>query len=125
MIRNVTSGPATATRNSCPGERVSLLIFMTPPKKNRSIPLTWMPSRRAASACPSSCSRIEAKKPKRGGDGGPERERRRQRVVEHALEPVDEQEQDDEPRDVDAYADAEDRRQPDRRAAEHWTSMVA
>ena len=62
-ISAVTSGPAIATRNSCPGERVSLLIFITPPKKNRSMPLTVMPSRRAANACPSSCSTIEPKNP--------------------------------------------------------------
>ena len=63
MIRNVTAGPAIAIRNSWPGERVSLLIFITPPKKKRSIPLTSIPSRRAATAWPSSCSRIEPKKP--------------------------------------------------------------
>ena len=61
---SVTSGPATATRNSWPGDVVSRFIFITPPKKKRSMPLTSMSSRRAASACPSSCSRIEPKKPK-------------------------------------------------------------
>ena len=55
------AGPATATRNSAPGESVSRLIFITPPKKKRSMPLTSIPSRRAASACPSSCSTIEPK----------------------------------------------------------------
>ena len=64
MIANVTTGPATATRNSWPGDRVSLFIFITPPKKNRSMPLTPMPSRRATTAWPSSCSRIDPKKPK-------------------------------------------------------------
>ena len=61
MIASVTAGPAAATRNSAPGESVSRLIFITPPNRNRSIPATSMPSRRAASAWPSSCSRIEAK----------------------------------------------------------------
>ena len=60
-ISNVTSGPAAATRNSAPGESVSRLIFITPPNRNSSIPDTSMPSRRAATACPSSCSRIEPK----------------------------------------------------------------
>ena len=60
-IASVTSGPATATRNSSPGVSLSRLIFITPPKKNRSMPPTSMPSRRAASACPSSCSTIEPK----------------------------------------------------------------
>ena len=60
-IASVTSGPATATKNSLPGVSVSRLIFITPPKKNRSIPATSMPERRAASACPSSCSTIEPK----------------------------------------------------------------
>ena len=93
-----------------PGERVSLLIFITPPKKKRSMPLTSMPSRRAASAWPSSCSRIEPKKPKRGRDGGPERQLRvAEHVLERLVEPEDEQEQDEEPRDVDADADPEDR----------------
>ena len=59
---SVTSGPAAATRNSAPGESVSRLIFITPPNRKRSIPSTPIPSRRAASACPSSCSRIEPKK---------------------------------------------------------------
>ena len=63
-ISNVTSGPAAATRNSWPGVEVSRLIFITPPKKKRSMPATSIPSRRAASAWPSSCSRIEPKKPK-------------------------------------------------------------
>ncbi len=60
-IASVTSGPATATKNSLPGVSVSWLIFMTPPKKKRSIPATPIPTRRAASAWPSSCSRIEPK----------------------------------------------------------------
>jgi hypothetical protein len=62
MIARVTRGPAAATRNSAPGVSVSRLIFITPPNRNRSMPSTPIPSRRAASACPSSCSRIEAKK---------------------------------------------------------------
>ena len=60
-IPSVTSGPAAATRNSAPGESVSRFIFITPPNRNRSIPATSIPSRRAANAWPSSCSRIEPK----------------------------------------------------------------
>ena len=60
-ISSVTSGPAAATRNSAPGESVSRLIFITPPNRKSSIPDTSIPSRRAAIACPSSCSRIEPK----------------------------------------------------------------
>ena len=62
ISRKVTSGPATATRNSAPGESVSRLIFITPPNRNRSMPSTEIPSRRAASACPSSWATIDAKK---------------------------------------------------------------
>ena len=62
MSRKVTAGPAIATRNSAPGESVSRLIFITPPNRKRSIPSTAIPSRRAASAWPSSCATIEAKK---------------------------------------------------------------
>ena len=54
MISSVTSGPAIATRNSAPGESVSRLIFITPPNRNRSIPSTSIPSRRAARAWPNS-----------------------------------------------------------------------
>ena len=60
-ISSVTSGPAAATRNSAPGDSVSRFIFITPPNRNSSIPDTSMPSRRAATAWPSSCSRIEPK----------------------------------------------------------------
>ena len=63
-ISSVTSGPAAATRNSWPGDVVSRLIFIMPPKKKRSMPLTSMPSRRAATAWPISCSRIEPKNPR-------------------------------------------------------------
>ena len=59
---SVTAGPAAATRNSSPGVSESRSERMKPPKKNRSMPPTPIPSRRAASACPSSCSRIEPKK---------------------------------------------------------------
>ncbi len=62
MISSVTAGPAAATRNSAPGVSVSRFIFITPPNRNRSMPSTSIPSRRAASAWPSSCSTIEAKK---------------------------------------------------------------
>ena len=58
---SVTSGPAAATRNSAPGESVSRLIFITPPNRNSSIPVTSIPSRRAATAWPSSCNRIDPK----------------------------------------------------------------
>ena len=64
------AGPATATKNSLPGVSVSRLIFITPPKKKRSMPVTSMPERRAASAWPSSCSTIEPKNSDRGGDRG-------------------------------------------------------
>ena len=58
---SVTAGPANATRNSSPGVSESRSARMKPPKKNRSMPPTPIPSRRAASACPSSCSTIEPK----------------------------------------------------------------
>jgi hypothetical protein len=61
ITRRVTTGPATATRNSAPGESVSRLIFAMPPKNHRSMPAMWMPSRRAISACPSSWRISEAK----------------------------------------------------------------
>ena len=60
MIR-VTSGPATATRNSTPGESASLPSFATPPNIHRSMPRIGMPLRIATHAWPSSWSRIERK----------------------------------------------------------------
>ena len=87
---------------------------------------TSIPSRRATSACPSSCSRIEPKKPNAVSDRHDEALLLvAQLVGERPLEPEDEQEQDEEPRDVDPDADPEDRRQADGAATEHWESMVA
>ena len=58
----VTSGPATATRNSTPAESVSRSNFATPPNIHRSMPEIPIPLRTATKACPNSCSRIERKK---------------------------------------------------------------
>ena len=57
------SRPGRRTRPGTPrrGSRESRSARMKPPKKNRSMPTTPIPSRRAASACPSSCSTIEPK----------------------------------------------------------------
>ena len=60
-ITSVTSGPATATRNSTPGDCVSRDIFAMPPNSHRSMPAIAMPLRIATTACPSSCSRIDRK----------------------------------------------------------------
>ena len=90
------------------------------------MPLTAMPSRRAATAWPSSCSRIEPKKPSAAAT---EHAKAAVRVVEHLLEgPVqveDEQEEDEEPRRIHTHANAEDGRQPEGAASEQGTSMVA
>ena len=61
-ITSVTSGPATATRNSTPGEGVSRVIFAIPPKSQRSIPAIGIRLRIATHECPSSWRRIDAKK---------------------------------------------------------------
>ena len=61
-ISAVTAGPAAATLNSSPGEFESRESLATPPKSQRSIPEVEIPSRRAASAWPSSCSSSEMKK---------------------------------------------------------------
>ena len=61
-MASVTSGPATATRNSTPGESVSRSSFATPPNIHRSMPEIGIPLRIATRACPSSCRRIERKK---------------------------------------------------------------
>lgn len=61
MIRNVTAGPAAATMNSSPGERLSRLSFAMPPKNHSSIPAISMPRRRATSAWPSSWSVSDTK----------------------------------------------------------------
>ena len=61
MIRAVTTGPATATLNSSPGDSVSPVIFAMPPKNHRSMPEIPIPRRRATSAWPSSCSTSEPK----------------------------------------------------------------
>ena len=60
-ITSVTSGPATATLNSTPGDCVSRDIFATPPNSHRSIPAIEMPLRIATTAWPSSCRRIDRK----------------------------------------------------------------
>jgi hypothetical protein len=60
-MASVTSGPATATRNSTPGESVSRPSLATPPNIHRSMPSTGMPLRIATIAWPSSCSRIARK----------------------------------------------------------------
>ena len=56
-----TIGPATAIRNSAPAEGYMPRSRATPPNSQSVIPSISTPSRRAASACPSSCSRIEPK----------------------------------------------------------------
>ena len=60
-ITAVTTGPAIATRNSCPGVRVSPRMRATPPNSQRSIPAMPMPFRIATTACPSSWSTTERK----------------------------------------------------------------
>ena len=60
-ITSVTSGPATATRNSTPGESDSRPSFATPPNIHRSMPTIGIPLRIATHAWPSSCSRIDRK----------------------------------------------------------------
>ena len=61
-IASVTSGPATATLNSVPGESVSRVIRAMPPNSHRVMSEIGIPRRTATTAWPSSCSRIEAKK---------------------------------------------------------------
>jgi hypothetical protein len=53
---SVTTGPATATRNSSPAVRVSRSSFATPPNIHRSMPWMPMPLRIATTAWPNSCS---------------------------------------------------------------------
>ena len=57
-----TSGPATAMRNSAPGDGNMPAKRATPPNSQSVMPSMAMPSRRACTAWPSSCRRIEAKK---------------------------------------------------------------
>ena len=49
-IRRLTAGPATATANSWPGERVSCRKRASPPSSHSSIPSISIPLRRATSA---------------------------------------------------------------------------
>ncbi len=58
-----TSGPAIAMRNSAPAEGNMPRKRATPPNSQSVMPSICMPSRPAWSAWPSSCSRIEPKKP--------------------------------------------------------------
>ena len=51
-MASVTSGPATATRNSTPGESVSRSSFATPPNIHRSMPEIGIPLRIATTAWP-------------------------------------------------------------------------
>src|SRR5215217_7166897 len=122
-IPSVTSGPAMATLNSWPGVVVSRDIFITPPKKKRSMPLTSMPSRRQG--VPELMQEDRPEEAEHRQHRGDEAERV---VVEHVaerpVEPEDEQEQDDEPRGVDADADAEDGREPEGPAAEQGRAIL-
>ena len=82
-----------------------------------------IPLRRAAKAWPSSCSRIEAKKPRALTTASSEGRRGRAALAEHLAvevrEPEDHQEEDEEPRPVDRDPDPADVEQGDRAAAEH------
>jgi len=60
-ITRVTSGPAVAMRNSAPAEGNDPLNRETPPNSQSVIPLISIPSRRATTACPSSCNSRDAK----------------------------------------------------------------
>ena len=62
-ISAVTAGPARATRASTPAESASRSIRAMPPKIQSWIELMPIPLRVAATAWPSSCRRIEPKKP--------------------------------------------------------------
>ena len=110
----VTAGPAAATWNSSFGERESRLSFATPPNSQRSMPAISIPWRRATSACPSSCSSSETKnsivaatatgRPSVSDSCGSTR-------VEVVRQPVDHQEEDEEPARAGADADPEDAEQ--------------
>ena len=56
-----------------PGESVSRLIFITPPNRNSSIPVTSIPSRRAATAWPELVQQDRAEEQHRGGHRDAER----------------------------------------------------
>ena len=88
---------------------------------------TSIPSRRAAIACPSSCSRIEPKNRTAAShrDGEGDRVRGGEGFLERVLEKVDEQEQDEEPGRVDPDADPEDARQLERAARTEHAAIVA
>ena len=62
-IASVTSGPARATFSSVPGLSASRSIRAMPPKIQSWMPVIPIPLRMAAKAWPSSCRRIEPKKP--------------------------------------------------------------
>jgi hypothetical protein len=62
-IASVTSGPAIATFSSAEGLGDSRSIRATPPKIQSWMLEMPIPLRRATIACPSSCRRIEPKKP--------------------------------------------------------------
>ena len=61
-IRRLTAGPASAMRPSARGLGDSRSRRATPPSAQRSIDSVRTPYRRATSAWPNSCARIEAKK---------------------------------------------------------------
>ncbi len=60
IITAVASGPATAIVKSSPGVSGSRSISVSPPNRYRSIRSTPTPRRRAATACPSSWTMIDA-----------------------------------------------------------------
>ena len=106
---------------------MSRLIFITPPNRNSSIPVTSIPSRRAATAWPNSCSRIDPKNNTAAATATAKliAVGRVERVPEVRLVEVDEEEQDDEPGRVDADADAEHPRELERTAAAEHRGIVA
>ena len=61
ITSSVAAGPAAATRNSEPAVAGSERMCIRPPNRNRSMPATSIPSRRATSACPISWTMIDPK----------------------------------------------------------------
>ena len=117
-IARVTSGPATATRNSTPGDVDSRPSFATPPNIHRSMPRIGIPFRIATQAWPSSCSRIERKKRSALRTASTNAFDAGGRVLVVVGQVPDDQEEDEEPAEVHPDPDPEDPAQL-KGAAEH------
>ena len=123
-ISRVTSGPAAATRNSTPGESASLAELRHAAEQPQVDALDRDAVADRHPRVPQLVQQDREEEQQRADHGQDERVRARRDVLVVAGQRPDDQEQDEEPAVVDAYADPEDAGQLDRAATEHcWDGV--